>query len=353
MGALPAVLGLVVLCVVFSILRPVVPHRRQLRQPVHPGRGGHRSSRWAWSSSCCSARSTSPPASPAASAPRCWPMLLTMHGCPGTSPCCAAIVTGAVIGAGARHAGRQGRHPVLRGHPRRVPRLPGRRAAADQGAAPTSRSATRCILAIANQNLPPWLGWALFAVARRRLRRRCSCCGTAAGAARGLIADPLARGRCSGSARWPCSLGAAVYVLNLERSRNVADHLAQGRADRGADHRGAAGRAGRSCSSAPATAGTSTRSAATARRPAGPASTSTGSGSPSFVICSDDGGRRRHRGGVAGPTRSTRTPAAATCCSTRSARRSSAAPASSAARAGSSTPCSAARWSRSSTTAWA
>ena len=41
MGALPAVLGLIVLIIVFSIARPSVLHRRQLRQPVHPGRRGH------------------------------------------------------------------------------------------------------------------------------------------------------------------------------------------------------------------------------------------------------------------------------------------------------------------------
>jgi D-xylose transport system permease protein len=75
------------------------------------------------------------------------------------------------------------------------------------------------ILAIANRNVPPLLGWALAAAA---------VAGYAAvqllqwrgRAARGLVTDPLAVvvARVGAVA---VILGAAVYVLNLERSRNT------------------------------------------------------------------------------------------------------------------------------------
>ncbi|WP_433283398.1 sugar ABC transporter permease [Micromonospora sp. CA-244673] len=75
------------------------------------------------------------------------------------------------------------------------------------------------LLAIANRNLPTALGWALAAVAVagyaavQLLRHRNR-------AARGLLTDPFAVvvARIAGLA---VILGAAVYVLNLERSRNV------------------------------------------------------------------------------------------------------------------------------------
>ncbi|WP_262283102.1 sugar ABC transporter permease [Micromonospora sp. MA102] len=75
------------------------------------------------------------------------------------------------------------------------------------------------ILAIANRNLSPAIGWALAAVALagyaavQLLRHRNR-------AARGLLTDPIAvvAARIAGLA---VILGAAVYVLNLERSRNV------------------------------------------------------------------------------------------------------------------------------------
>ncbi|MFE9954469.1 sugar ABC transporter permease [Micromonospora sp. NPDC005299] len=75
------------------------------------------------------------------------------------------------------------------------------------------------VLAIANRNLSPALGWALAAVAVagyaavQLLRHRNR-------AARGLLTDPFAVvvARIAGLA---VILGAAVYVLNLERSRNV------------------------------------------------------------------------------------------------------------------------------------
>ncbi|WP_214320195.1 sugar ABC transporter permease [Nonomuraea sediminis] len=76
------------------------------------------------------------------------------------------------------------------------------------------------IVAIANKNLPPWLGWALYAacvavyaaVQLIRARKR---------AGRGLVADPLSliAARVGALA---LIAGVAVYVLNLERSRNPA-----------------------------------------------------------------------------------------------------------------------------------
>jgi D-xylose transport system permease protein len=75
------------------------------------------------------------------------------------------------------------------------------------------------ILAIANRNVPPAIGWLLTALAVagyaavQLLRRRSR-------AARGLVTDPIAvvAARIGGLA---VILGIAVYVLNLERSRNT------------------------------------------------------------------------------------------------------------------------------------
>ncbi|MFI6595266.1 sugar ABC transporter permease [Nonomuraea sp. NPDC050536] len=76
------------------------------------------------------------------------------------------------------------------------------------------------IVAIANRNLPPWLGWTLYAasvaiyaaVQLIRARKRTG---------RGLVADPLSliAARVGALA---LLAGVAVYVLNLERSRNPA-----------------------------------------------------------------------------------------------------------------------------------
>ena len=68
-GALPSVLGLVVLGVIFSQVSDRFLSAEQHRQPARAGRL-HRDHRaWAWCSSCCSARSTCRPARPAACAP--------------------------------------------------------------------------------------------------------------------------------------------------------------------------------------------------------------------------------------------------------------------------------------------
>ncbi|MBF8190480.1 ABC transporter permease [Nonomuraea sp. K274] len=76
------------------------------------------------------------------------------------------------------------------------------------------------IVAIANRNLPPWLGWALYAacvavfagVQSLRARKRSK---------RGLSADPLSLIAFRVGALAVLA-GVAVFVLNLERSRNPA-----------------------------------------------------------------------------------------------------------------------------------
>ena len=132
-------------------LRPTVLHRRSTSPTCSPRAPRSSSSRWAWSSSCCSARSTCPPASPAASAPPCMAILLTNHGWPWYVAVLAAIAHRRGDRPGARHPGREGRHPVLRGHPGRLPGLPGRRAAAAQGRHQHLDPRRRSILAIANK----------------------------------------------------------------------------------------------------------------------------------------------------------------------------------------------------------
>ncbi|GGS69448.1 sugar ABC transporter permease [Nonomuraea spiralis] len=76
------------------------------------------------------------------------------------------------------------------------------------------------IVAVANKNLPPLLGWILYAVcvagfAAVQLRRARSRSG------RGLVADPLSLIAARVGALALIG-GLAVYVLNLERSRNPA-----------------------------------------------------------------------------------------------------------------------------------
>ena len=86
-------------------LRPVVPHRRSTSPTCSPRAPRSPSSRWAWSSCCCSARSTCPPASPAASAPRCWrscspttAALVRRGAAPRSSPAwSSALVLGTLV----------------------------------------------------------------------------------------------------------------------------------------------------------------------------------------------------------------------------------------------------------------
>ena len=67
LGSLPAILGLVVLVLVFSALQArAVPQPVQRREPAQPVRRHRGARRWAWCSCSCSARSTCPPATPEA-----------------------------------------------------------------------------------------------------------------------------------------------------------------------------------------------------------------------------------------------------------------------------------------------
>ena len=113
--------------------RPL-PDGRQLRQPHGPGRGRSRSSRWASSSSCCSARSTSRSATSRASRGVLTALLLLPDG--STVPTAVAIAAALGSGVVDRHAARadhhEDRHPVVRRDARRPAGLERRRAAADR-----------------------------------------------------------------------------------------------------------------------------------------------------------------------------------------------------------------------------
>ena len=63
LGALPAVAGIVVLAILFTVAAAEhVPDAAEHHQPARPGACRSSCWRWAWSSSCCWARSTCPPA---------------------------------------------------------------------------------------------------------------------------------------------------------------------------------------------------------------------------------------------------------------------------------------------------
>ena len=208
----------------------------------------------------------------------CMAIAARRHGLPWYVAILAAVVTGTVIGLVLGIAGRQGRHPVLCGHARRVPGLPGRRAAAHQGRQhhPDPRPGHP---GHRNKNMPPLAGLG-------------ACYAVAVGGY-ALVQFSRMRGRAAPrpdhrpARAWCCcasaslAVGAGIAVVRAEPGAQPqrADRLAQGRADRGADHRGPAGGADVRAQAHRRTACTSTPSAATARRPGGPASTSTGSGS--------------------------------------------------------------------------
>ncbi len=141
------------------------------------------------------------------------------------------------------------------------------------------------ILAIENKNLPPLLGLGPVGGVDRRLRRGRSCCAPSAAGPSGLAAEPMA-------------------VLAAKVGGLAAAHRHRGlRAQPGAQpQRPGDLPQGRpmvvpiilvllvvlhaSCSGAPPTAATSTRSAATPRRPGGPASRSTSIRTSVFMVCS-------------------------------------------------------------------
>ncbi|MFY1704330.1 sugar ABC transporter permease [Micromonospora sp. WMMA1923] len=216
-GALPAVLGLVVLCTVFSIMRPTFLTAGNFANLFTQGAAvtliamglvfvlllGEIDLSAGFASGVCAAILAN---------------VATVLGYPWYVAALAAVATGVVIGT------VLGFLVSKIGIPSFVVTLAGFLAfqgivllLIDQG----SNIAVRddVLLAIANRNLTPLLGWVLFAVAvagyaavqLNRYRSR---------AARGLVTDPmpvvLAR---IGSVA--LVLGIAVFILNQERSRNV------------------------------------------------------------------------------------------------------------------------------------
>lgn len=217
LGALPAVLGLVVLCVIFSIVRPAFLSAGNFANLFTQGAAvtviamglvfvlliGEIDLSAGWTSGVCAAVLA---------------VLLTFHGWPWYLAVLAAMLTGALIGL------VLGTLVAKVGIPSFVVTLAAFLAfqgvlllLVKEGTNISIRDET--ILAIANSNLPPLLGWIRAAVgvgayavvqivqARRR-------------AARGLVADPM------GVIYFRIAVlavivGAAVYVLNLERSRNA------------------------------------------------------------------------------------------------------------------------------------
>ncbi|MFI7021600.1 sugar ABC transporter permease [Micromonospora sp. NPDC049900] len=216
-GALPAVAGLLVLCTIFSIMRPSFLTAGNFANLFTQGAAvtliamglvfvlllGEIDLSAGFASGVCAAVLAN---------------VVTVLGYPWYVAVLAAVLTGLVIGT------TLGFLVAKVGIPSFVVTLAG--FLAFQGVVLLLMEEGRNIsvrdpvlVAIANRNLPPTLGWALAALAvvgfaavqLLRYRKR---------AARGLINDPLAMvlGRIGILA---VVLGVAVYVLNLERSRNV------------------------------------------------------------------------------------------------------------------------------------
>ncbi|WP_434741688.1 sugar ABC transporter permease [Micromonospora sp. SH-82] len=216
-GSLPAVLGLVVLCTVFSVMRPTFLTAGNFANLFTQGAAvtliamglvfvlllGEIDLSAGFASGVCAAILAN---------------IATVLGQPWYVAVVAAIATGVLIGTFlgflvskigipsfvvtlAAFLGFQGVVLLL----------------IDQGSNIAIRDDV--LLAIANRNLPPLVGWLLVAIAvggyalvqLNRYRTR---------SARGLLTDPMpvVLARIGGLA---LILGVAVYILNLERSRNV------------------------------------------------------------------------------------------------------------------------------------
>ncbi|WP_086013310.1 ABC transporter permease subunit [Stackebrandtia nassauensis] len=217
-GALPAVTGLVVLCVVFSILRPSFFTPGNFANLIPQGAAvsviamglvfvlliGEIDLSAGFASGVCAAVLA---------------ISLTNFGLPWFVAAAAAIATGSLLGL------VLGLFVAKVGIPSFVVTLAAFLAfqgvvllLVEEGTNISVRN--EVIVAINNANLPPWLGWTLAVVAvagfaavqltRRQGRLR-----------RGLRAEPLATVlvKVGGLA---ALLGVSVFVLNLERSRNVA-----------------------------------------------------------------------------------------------------------------------------------
>ncbi|MEH1100936.1 sugar ABC transporter permease [Micromonospora sp. CPCC 205561] len=216
-GALPAVLGLVVLCTVFSIMRPSFLTAGNFANLFTQGAAvtliamglvfvlllGEIDLSAGFASGVCAAILAN---------------VVTVLGYPWYVAVLAAVLTGVAIGT------TLGFLVAKIGIPSFVVTLAGFLAfqgivlmLMEEGTNISVRDDV--LVAIANRNLPPVLGWLLAAAAVAgyaavqllRHRKR---------AARGLLTDPIAVvfARIGGLA---LVLGTAVFILNLERSRNV------------------------------------------------------------------------------------------------------------------------------------
>ncbi|WP_431911260.1 sugar ABC transporter permease [Nonomuraea jabiensis] len=218
MGALPAVLGLVVLCTVFAVARPAFVTSINFANLFTQGAAitliamglvfvlllGEIDLSAGFASGVCAAVLA---------------VTLTSLGLPWYVCVLAAIVTGVIIGT------VLGTLVAKVGIPSFVVTLAAFLAfqglvlvLVQEGTNISIRDSV--IVAIANKNLPPWLGWALYAacvavfagVQLLRARKRTK---------RGLTADPMSLIAARVGALAVLA-GLAVYVLNLERSRNPA-----------------------------------------------------------------------------------------------------------------------------------
>ncbi|MEV4355933.1 sugar ABC transporter permease [Nonomuraea sp. NPDC051941] len=218
MGALPAVLGLVVLCTVFAVARPAFVTSINFANLFTQGAAitliamglvfvlllGEIDLSAGFASGVCAAVLA---------------VTLTSLGLPWYVCALAAIVTGVIIGT------VLGTLVAKVGIPSFVVTLAAFLAfqglvlvLVQEGTNISIRDSM--IVAIANKNLPPWLGWVLYAasvavyaaVQLLRARKRTK---------RGLVADPMSLIAARVGALAVLA-GLAVYVLNLERSRNPA-----------------------------------------------------------------------------------------------------------------------------------
>ncbi|MFI7132528.1 sugar ABC transporter permease [Nonomuraea sp. NPDC050153] len=218
MGALPAVLGLIVLCTVFAVARPAFVTSINFANLFTQGAAitliamglvfvlllGEIDLSAGFASGVCAAVLA---------------VTLTSLGLPWYVCALAAVVTGVIIGT------VLGTLVAKVGIPSFVVTLAAFLAfqglvlvLVQEGTNISIRDSV--IVAIANKNLPPGLGWALYAVcvavfaavqllrARKRTKR-------------GLVADPMSLIAARVGALAVLA-GLAVYVLNLERSRNPA-----------------------------------------------------------------------------------------------------------------------------------
>ncbi|MEV6029973.1 ABC transporter permease [Nonomuraea sp. NPDC052116] len=218
MGALPAVLGLVVLCTVFAVARPAFVTSINFANLFTQGAAitliamglvfvlllGEIDLSAGFASGVCAAVLA---------------VTLTSLGLPWYVCALAAIVTGVIIGT------VLGTLVAKVGIPSFVVTLAAFLAfqglvlvLVQEGTNISIRDSV--IVAIANKNLAPWLGWVLYAagvavyaaVQLLRARKRTK---------RGLVADPMSLIAARVGALAVLA-GLAVYVLNLERSRNPA-----------------------------------------------------------------------------------------------------------------------------------